>query len=183
MRKLVLVITALCTVLIGAGAANPVAAYPPGAQVVLDLDLKIGPPGFAFNAVVRGCFPGESVDFRFNNGAPVRAICDSTTFQALASFVAPTEVGSYSLTATLLGGVPGQQSSRPLVLTDGVTVVEQTSPTTTVAADGNLPQTGSSGISGNLTIAGTALVVGLGLLAVAGVRRRQRHATPTTPSA
>jgi hypothetical protein len=193
MRKLLLTVTALCTLLIGAGVASPAAAYPPGAVLELVLSREVGPPGFAFNAVIRGCFPGESVDFRLDNGAPVRAICSATTFQASVPFNGPPTPGPYAITATLLGVLPEGAENRPLVVTDSITVVAAppdttiapttvpggiTPPatTTTLGPGGRLPATGSSGIDGNLTIAGTLLAVGLGLLVVAGVRRNRRDA-------
>jgi LPXTG-motif cell wall-anchored protein len=87
---------------------------------------------------------------------------------------APTEAGVYDGT-----GVGERSPSLPFQFEIKVptTPVDPTTPTTTAAPGGTLPETGANGISSTTTIALGLLIVGLGLFVVAQVRRRQ---APTT---
>ena len=170
MKKIALILTAIGVLFVGAGVSSPAAAYPPGTTVNLTLTQQVGPPGFTFTAVVRGCFPGERVDFRLADGAVTTVICSTTTFQASLTFTAPPNGGTYPVTATLRGVAGSTTPNRPLVLSSSVLV--EAAATTTVQPGGNLPATGSSGISGNLALGGVALLVGFGLA------RGRRHPPP-----
>lgn len=192
MKKVALLIAAACTLFVGVGMSSTASAYPPGETATLVVEPKIGPPGFTFTATVLNCYPGETVEFRLDGGNLQTTTCDTTTFQATVTYQAPNAIGFYPVTATLLGlpnGPVGFRSApqrvelppigeRPLVLADEIQVIDEDvtttteAVTTTTAPTGQIPDTGSSGVSTNLTIGGIALLTGLGLLIVAGIRRR-----------
>ncbi|MEM1335965.1 MAG: hypothetical protein AAGG08_21155 [Actinomycetota bacterium] len=93
--------------------------------------------------------------------APGFALLGSATATGVATFTvtAPSTVGGYTATAT--GSASGALGAVTF------TVSAASTPT------GGLPATGSDGIGTTTWIAGSLLLVGLGLFAVATVRRRQ----------
>lgn len=175
MKKFALALMASAAIVFGfAGSAN---AYPPGGggTTVSDSTPAAGAP-ITFSTTQ--CTPGETVTFVFNGetktatcvaGTAARGEASQTaTGTASATFNAPAAAGSY--TANISGSVSGALGSV------AVTVAAQT--TTTVAPTptvppGGLPATGSDGVGATTGIAVGLLVVGLGLFAVATVRRRQ----------
>mgnify|MGYP001822105739 CR=1 FL=1 len=176
MKKLSLILTALGVLLVGAGLSNTVAAsfdYPVGQPPDIITDVPTVGTGGNFNATVTNCLPGETVTFIFE-GVERTTTCDPNTLQASFPFVAPMTPGSYQVCAVLTGDgatvPPGVTRPSTVCTTIEVTASGPTVPPT--VPGGGLPGTGSSGVDTNLALAGTALVVGLGLLIVAGIRRR-----------
>ena len=174
MKKIALILTALGVLLVGAGVSNTAAAYPVGETTDIVTNVPTVIPGGTFNATVTNCLPGETVVFVFE-GVSRSVTCDPTTLQASFPFVAPTTPGTYQVCADLTGNgatVPsGVTRPRTICTTIEVVATGPTVPPT--VPGGGLPGTGSSGVDTNLALAGTLLVVGLGLLVVAGIRRRE----------
>lgn len=170
MKKFALILSALGVMIIGAGAANPVAAQYPPTSVTFIVTVSFGPPGFGFTTVVAGCVNDTPVTFTVPGFAPVTTTCANG--QATADFTAPTTEGDYPVSVTYTDPVTGLATSR----SSQITVLDApVAPTTTLPVTappgGLLPATGSSGLSGNLLTAGTLILVGLGLLVVTQVRR------------
>lgn len=167
------------------------AQYPPALPPTLGISQEIGPPGFTFTATVTNCVPGQRVVFVLGD-LRVEAICDPITLQASAVLTAPPQTGSFTVNAEFFGTCsPAVEPC--LVLTQTIQVVAappSTLPDTggdggggsvttlpdtggsTGGGGGNLPRTGSNGVSSMLSAGLVAVAVGAGLFVVARVRRR-----------
>ena len=155
MKKFALALLAAAAVLLGFAAPAAAQVYPPDGIDVSVTD-PTPPPGGSFTVTVEGCTEGDTVTFTFNGETQTDVVSGGV---ASVTFTAPTTPGTYTGTATC-GGVAGDFS---------VTVQ--------APAGGGLPATGADGIGATTTIAIGLLIVGLGLFAVATVRRRQTVTT------
>jgi LPXTG-motif cell wall-anchored protein len=168
MKKIALALAAVAAMILGLGGvanANPIPipnVYPPVVPSVTVTPSTVGPGGTV--TVTANCTPGETVTVTLES-ATASAPCgeDGTVTLTIS---APSAVGTYN--GTVAGTVSGPLGSFAVtVLAAGPT---PTTPT------GGLPSTGSDGTNTTTMIAAGLLVVGLGLFAVATVRRRQTPA-------
>ena len=186
MKKLALALMAAAAAVFGFGIVASAQTYSPAASV------PVAPgPGSSYSVTYTNCVVGETITFNQAQSTPatVTGLCTGTSAPALNGSIlglllpqqtangtatgtftaAPTAPGTYTGTGTGVNGtvtfsftIPGQAATT----TTGV-------PVTTAAPSGQIPATGSSGISTTTTVAIGLLVVGAGLLVVAQVRRRQ----------
>ena len=138
-----------------AATAQHSVAYPPSAAV-LELSDSTVSPGEEFDATLRGCTPGETVQFSVE-GSSTTATCDDNG-EATGTLTAPMTPGTYEVSGV---GVDSGVSASSTITVVGADDGE----------DGVLPATGSS-TSGPLQVGGVLLVAGLGMLGVAKLRRR-----------
>ncbi len=186
MKKLALAFLATAAAVFGFGVAASAQSYAPGASIPV-------PPvaGGAYSVVYLNCVVGETVTFNQAQSTPasVTAPCVGVSSPALTGSVlglllpqqaalgnatgnftvAPTAPGTYTGTGVGQNGtvsfsltIPGQAATTTIA-----------APATTAAPSGQIPTTGSSGVSTTTTVAIVLLAVGAGLLIVAGVRRKQ----------
>ncbi len=128
-------------------------------------------PGGETEVAVNGCQPGEQVTIDlpgFENPPQaltrsVQTINADAEGNAFTVFVAPNAPGTY----------PGTATCGVLTANFSVTVLDVPPDTNGGGSGGQLPSTGSGGQSSITYVAVGLLVVGLGLFAVAGFRRRQ----------
>jgi hypothetical protein len=131
-------------------------------------------PGGAVTVTVTGCEPGETVTVVLVDDTEV-SVCEATgpvglrrgnveaSGRAVVEVVAPMTPGQYE------GLASGSISTRSSSFSITVTAAAAAAP----SPSGELPSTGSGGIDSTLLIALGALAVGLGLVVVAGLRRRR----------
>jgi hypothetical protein len=170
MKKFALAVTAASALLLGLGmpahAQTPTPSY--------STSVTVGPvtSGGPYTVTYVNCVPGETITFSQPESTPtsVSAVCpgEGTLGTATASFAsAPTAPGDYTVTAA------GTQS--PVrTITFSLSPTGVTVPAT--VPGGGLPATGSDGFGTTTPIAIGFLVVGLGFLVVAQIRRRQPSA-------
>jgi len=181
MRWIGALMIAAAAVLAGASAAQ--AQYPPAQPPTLVVSRDVGPPGYTFTATVSKCVPNQRIVIVLGDQR-VETTCDPVTLQATVSLTAPPGLGTFTVSAEFYGdcssfvqgsrsnGVSAQADVQPcLVLTQSIEVIAA-GPTTTAVPDGNIPTTGSSGVSSTLTAALVLVAAGVGLFVVARLRRR-----------
>lgn len=167
MKKFALALMAAAAAVFGVGmVAN---AYPPVPDAPGVSDSTPAPGGTftvtsacAVPETVTFTIPGDSDTATCEPGATgAFLLLQQTTPDGVATgtLTAPTAAGTYTVTIT--GSSSGDLG------TVSVTVAAQTDP------GGGLPATGSDGVATTTWIAAGLLIVGLGLFAVATVRRRQ----------
>ena len=104
MKRLALALGAFGTVWFSAfpsGTAQAVQpSYPPGSTLTLVADPDEVAPNGTFDAVLTGCFPGETVTF-YNLWPDQTAqdVCDATTYTASVPFNATTTTGTRYIVA------------------------------------------------------------------------------------
>jgi LPXTG-motif cell wall-anchored protein len=174
-KKLLAAVGVVLAAVVGLGASATAQPYPPVAPTVTAPSTVL--PGATFVVVFTGCQPGETVHKELN-GVIVATSCTGAggtgrlmqagVGSATATLTAPTVPGTYIITATGL--------TSGFTDTTTITVVGQTATTAaTGGGGGGLPTTGSDN-SSTLWIAGTAVIVGAGLLTV-GLKRRRPAAS------
>ena len=195
MKKLLISLAAAVALVLGFGVPAGASAYPPGGTSVT-VDPASGSAGFSFD-VTANCTPGETVTFTFQ-GATMTATCSAGSDSdsggtATATFTAPSDAGRY--TGSVTGSVSDALGSFAVTVeaeettttaapttdaptTDAPTTAAPATDAPTTAApvttpSGGLPATGSDGIGTTTGIAIGLLIMGLGLFAVATVRRSQ----------
>lgn len=150
----------------GAGGTSTVSPTNPG-------------PGGTFTMTLNGCEPPETVQYTLTlNGSQVdsaSAPCASSlSLGSIIGLLAQASANGTSSAQLTLGVTPGSYIATATGLTSGVT----SSQTLTVVGTptppaGGLPVTGSGGMGPTTQVAIGLLVVGLGLFAVAQIRRRK----------
>lgn len=186
MRKLAAALAVAAVPVLGMGASA--LAYPPGAGTLFLSSSNVA-PGEAFTATLAGCTTGETVTFSIGDddgdddaSQAATATCDDTG-NASASLTAPSETGSYTVSA--VGGTSGVSAAGTLTVSatdpgddgdDGTGGDDDGDDGTgagggTGTGSGTLPATGSESAP-IAQIAGGTLIAGLGLGAVAWRRRR-----------
>lgn len=169
MRKLALALIGMVIMAVGLGATVQAASdYPPGGPNVTATPVTVSPGGSV--TVTANCTPGESVTIILESSS-VTVPCltgdaeSSVVGVATGVVTAPMTPGTY--TGTVTGTVSG-----PLGTFD-VTVQAAATP-----PPADLPTTGSGTTGATATVAAGLLVAGLGLFAVATLRRgRDLYAT------
>jgi len=176
MKRLALALMAVSALVLGFGMVAEAQSGPYGGGTGTITFTPPNPgPGQTVTLTITGCTPGETVTIALNDVTIGTVVCLSATTalggtvvglllprqvnagQATFTTTTPTEPGTYVYTVT---GSQGYSRSATLVITAPVT------------PPAGLPATGSSGISNTMMIALGLFVVGLGLFAVAVVRRR-----------
>lgn len=91
---------------------RPQPSYPPGSTLTLVADPDEVAPNGTFDAVLTGCFPGETVTF-YNlwPSQTAQDICDATTYTASVPFNATTTTG----TRYIVAYIPALNSPDPEV--------------------------------------------------------------------
>jgi LPXTG-motif cell wall-anchored protein len=174
-NKILATAAVLIAAVVGLGAPASAQPYPPVTPTVTAPSTVL--PGATFVVVFNGCQLGETVNVTFT-GVTVATSCtgaggtgrlmQAAGGSASVTLTAPTAPGTYTITAT--GLTSGFTASTT------ITVVAQTTTTAaTGGGGGGLPTTGSDS-SSTVWIAGTAVIVGAGLLAV-GLKRRRPAAS------
>ncbi|MFK7917841.1 MAG: LPXTG cell wall anchor domain-containing protein [Ilumatobacter sp.] len=176
MKKLALAFTAAAAVVLGsAGVAD---AYPTPPPPVID-DVT---PGAGEEVTVKvECMLEETVTMVFTSTifpfgefrSSITEVCGPAPSsgslvnagEAVFTFNAPTEPGSYSATAT--GSISGALGVISFAVSGPATTDAPTTPV------GGLPATGSDGTQTMTMVAGGILVAGLAMFGVATARRRQ----------
>ena len=159
MRKSVVALVVSLLALLSAAPAALASPYPPNPPTI-EVDSDSVPPGGDVTVSVSGFCPGVMVTFTLTPGGTVlgTAAADGTG-KAQITFAAPTDTGTYVVTATA-----------PNTCGGGGTTTETTS--FDVASDAPLPSSGAD--SGSIVrVAAAVLGVGLVLVGVAMVRRRR----------
>jgi LPXTG-motif cell wall-anchored protein len=156
MKKIALALAAVAAMILGFGAVANAGTYPPGGQSVTVSSPTVGPGGTV--TVTVNCTPGETVTATLGSATATAACGPDAT--AVLSISAPTTAGVFN--GTVNGSVSGPLGS--------FTVTVQAAGTTP------LPATGSDGTSTMTFLAAGLLVVGIGLFAVATIRRRRSPA-------
>lgn len=180
MKKIITALVGVGVLSVVGGGSTAIAQddddYPVGDAVLLVSDDTLA-PGEEFAVTLQGCTPDETVDFAVE-GSSDSGTCVLTTTAGFAAgqhlgriaeigaangtLTAPTTPGTYEVTGV------GQESGA----SDSATI-------TVGAVDGDddfeLPATGSS-TTPLLQIGGVLLIAGLGILAVAKLRRRTASA-------
>ena len=149
--------------LVPAGIASA-SSYPPDEPTTVTVTNPQGPPGYPVRVVVDGCIPGERVVITLGDRT-VEVVCDDETIQVVVEIPAPTVPGDYDVVVTF----PDREDGP--VLTASIEVVEPGSSTVAPAAPGALPRAGSDSTFGTAWLAAGLLVVGLGMVIVARMRR------------
>jgi LPXTG-motif cell wall-anchored protein len=171
MKKLALTLIAVSGVMFASGVTSAGDGYQ-DAPTVVALPSTVASGG-EVTVKVEPCVSGETVSFALQ-GATASAVC-GTGGTAEAKLKAPTTPGQYTGTATLQGltleFTVTVAAAATTIVDDGTGV-----PTPTTSPSGDLPATGSSGTNVASSIALALLTVGLGLLVVSQVRRRQAAA-------
>lgn len=188
MRKLAAALAVAAVPVLGMGASA--LAYPPGAGTLFLSSSNVA-PGEVFTATLAGCTTGETVTFSIGDDdgdddalQAATATCDDTG-NASASLTAPSETGSYTVSA--VGGTSGVSAAGTLTVSatgdddgddgtggdddDGDDGAGAGAGGGTGTGSGTLPATGSESAP-IAQIAGGTLIAGLGLGAVAWRRRR-----------
>jgi LPXTG-motif cell wall-anchored protein len=173
-KKLLAAVGVVFAAVVGLGASATAQPYPPVTPTVTAPSTVV--PGGTFVVVFNGCQLGETVNVTLA-GVTVATTCtgaggtgrlmQAAGGSASATLTAPTAPGTYTITATGL--------TSGLTASTTITVVAQTPTTRATGGGGGLPTTGSDS-SSTLWIAGTAVIVGAGLLAV-GLKRRRPAAS------
>jgi hypothetical protein len=116
MKKIVLLLVGAVSVVVGGSAAGTLTA---AAQSALTLSPSTVMAGTNFQAMLSGCFAGETIDFMIEETDldPVTAICASPGQTAEATLVAPTLGGPWTVKAT--GSASGITASAALTVTGG----------------------------------------------------------------
>jgi hypothetical protein len=156
MKKFAVALIAMSAVIFGSGMAAQ--AQYGGGSGTATVTPASSAPGGSVTVTISGCAPGSSVEVEFN-GATSTVTADSSG-AATAGVTAPSTAGTY----------PGTATCGDVVSSFSVVVAVAVTP------PGGLPATGSNGISTTSGLAIGLLVVGLGLFAVAQMRRRQTSA-------
>ena len=158
MKKIVVMMVGAVSLVVGgsAGASNA------AAQPALTLSPSTVMAGTSFQAVLSGCSAGETIDFVIEeiDIDPVAAVCASSGQTAVATLVAPTLGGLWTVTAT--GSASRITASAALTVTGGEEVPVET------------PATGSHTVP--IVLLGAGLLgVGAALASVAGVGRSKAN--------
>lgn len=165
MKKFALALAAVAAMVLGfGGVAN---AYPPGGTGVTTSSSTVGPGGQV--TVTAKCTAGETVTFDLE-GSTDTATCETGDAQSAIAGTATGTVTAPTAPGTYIGRVTGSVSGP---LGEFTVTVEGSTATPTATPAGGLPSTGSNGTSTMTFIAAGILVAGLGLFAVATLRRRQ----------
>jgi len=143
-----------------------------------------GAPGYSLEVTVTGCEPGETVTATLagvsgsgtcaaasGNGLFLSAATNNGT--AVIPLTAPSTPGTYTITPN--GSVTGAFPAVTITVQATTTTAGPTTtvgPTTTGVPADDLPETGSS-TGPTVMIAAVLLLAGIGMFAVAQVRRRQ----------
>ena len=169
MRKLALALMAAAAASATLGVGVVADAYPPPG-VAATVDDSSPAPGGPVRVTMVGCVPPESVAFELEDSTD-SSVCVAgpssfrfaapTQASAVGNLTAPTADGTYT------GSTTGVTSGLTATFTISVRSASQ----------GELPKTGSDGVATTTLIAGGLLIVGLGLFAVAQLRRRRSIAT------
>jgi hypothetical protein len=143
MKKIVLLLVGAASLVVGGSAAGTRTA---AAQSALTLSPSTVMAGTNFQAMLSGCSAGETIDFVIEETDldPVSAVCASSGQTAMATLVAPTLGGSWTVRAT--GSASGITASAALTVTGGEEVPIE------------------SAVTGSHTV--PIVLVGAGLLAV-----------------
>ena len=159
MKKIVLLLVGAVSLVVGGSAAGTRTA---AAQSALTLSPSTVMAGTSFQAVLSGCSAGETIGFVIEDTDldPVSAACTSPGPTAVATLVAPTLGGPWTVTAT--GSASGITASAPLTVTGGEEVPVES------------PVTGSHTVPMVLVGAGL-LAVGAALASTARVGRSKAN--------
>ena len=175
MKKIALSLAAAGALVLGTAGAAEATAYPPNGQNVT-VDNPQPAAGEDVN-VTANCTLGEEVTFALG-ASRTTATCEALGADvdtavvggtATGTVTAPTTAGA--ATGTVTGTVSGDLGSFQVVVQAQTDAGGGETPT----PGGQLPATGSDGTSTMTLAAGGLLVTGLGMFAVASMRRR-----PTT---
>lgn len=114
MKRLALAFGALgvlCfSALAGGSAQAQQPSYPPGSRLTLFAEPDEVQTNAVFDAILTGCFPGETVTFfNFNPYQQAQAICDATTYTAMVEFTASATTGTRFISAF----IPALNSTDP----------------------------------------------------------------------
>ena len=178
MKKLLAAVSAVFAIVLG--SAGIAGAYPPGGD-----DVTVADPTVTAGAPVdvsADCTVGETVTFTLE-GSSATDTCEASTDSedtsgegtSGVSLTAPTAPGTY--TGTVTGSTSGDLGTFTVVVEgstgSGGGATTGGSGGGTATPSGQLPATGSDSSGTITTIAIGLLVAGLGLFAVATIRRRQ----------
>ena len=163
MKKLALALMAASAAMFGFGMVAEAQTYDPSVSV------GTVTPGGAYTATYTNCVAGETITFSQPESTPTTTtgVCSASRVATGTFTNAPTAPGTYTVTAS---GPTSPARTIVFSLAAAPTTVPATVP------GGGLPATGSSGMGTTGGMAIGLLVVGLGLFAVAQVRRRQPSA-------
>ena len=178
MKKLVAAVAAVFAIVLG--SAGIASASPPGGD-----DVTVGDSTVTAGAPVdvsADCTVGETVTFTLDGSSDTSVCVASTDAEDTSgegtsgvSLTAPTAPGTY--TGTVSGSVSGDLGTFTVVVEGATGSGEGTTGGSggggTATPSGQLPATGSDSSGAITTIAIGLLVAGLGLFAVATIRRRQ----------
>ena len=153
MKRLALALTVTITAFLGLGQMASAQYDASASSVTADGKTTV---------TYTGCTDGETITFTLPGATPetATALCADGTASVVFS-LSPTTATSGTAVGTTSPSVTFTVASLP------ATTVPATTPS------GGLPATGSDGVNTTTGLAIGALVVGLGLFAVAQVRRRQ----------
>lgn len=160
MRSFALAVIAMVFLAAGLAGTTYASSYPPGGPSVTVTPATVSPAGSV--TVTANCTPGESVTITLESSSTTAACLPDgdSSLSGIATGVvtAPSTPGPY--TGTVIGSVSGPLGTFDIVVQSAAT-----------PPPGGLPATGSGTTGATAAVAAVLLLVGLGLFAVATVRR------------
>lgn len=176
MRKFALALMAAAAAVFGFGLVAQAQVYPPPALTVTVGSATVT-PGADVVVTVTGCTPGTTVTVELED-VSVTVTCEAAggALGSIFGLIAQTE-GTGTATATVTAPDEPGTYTGSVTTSDGASASFQVTVLAPTAPAGGLPATGSGGISTTTGIAIGLFAVGLGLLGVSQIRRRQAAGT------